>query len=294
MDKSGHMTRRDFVRSTACAGLGAAMGVVAEAAAGRPDHRSKVVLVRDENVLDHQHEPQPQVLRSVLDRAVCLLSGEADPVAAWRRYFQPDDLVGLKTNEMMLKTPPALAAAMRQRLGDVGVPAGSIHETDRDAYRLLGKCTALLNTCGFKSHWLSGIGGAVKNYLTFVPPDERPHYHDNYCANVGTVWSEPVCRGKTRLVVIDLLRPLFNGGPQVNPHYQWDYKGLLVSTDPVAADTVCLRLLQNKRNDFKGERWDISPLPVHIETACREHGLGTCDWGRIDLVKAGWAAEALV
>jgi len=294
MDQSRHMTRRGFVRGAACAGLGAAMGVVSEAKAGLPDHRSRVVLVRDEKLLDHRHKPQPRVLLSVLDTAVCLLSGEVEPVAAWGRYFQPDDVVGLKTNEMMLKTPPALSAAMRQRLRDVGVLAGNLHETDREAYRLLGKCTALLNTCGFKSHWLSGVGGAVKNYLTFVPPDERRNYHGNYCANVGTVWSKPSCRGKTRLVVIDLLRPLFNGGPQVNPNYQWDYKGLLVSTDPVAADTVCLRLLQNKRDDFKGERWDLSPPAVHLETACREHRLGTCDWGRIDLVKAGWAADALV
>ncbi len=84
------------------------------------------------------------------------------------------------------------------------------------------------------------------------------------------------------MVIVDALRPLCHGGPQVNPQYLWPYKGLLVSTDPVAADTVCERIIQEQRD--KLSLGPISPPAKHVRVADRKYHLGTSDWKRIELV----------
>src|SRR5262245_57525585 len=38
------------------------------------------------------------VVRQMLDRGICALTGAAEPAAAWRRFFTPDDVVGIKVN----------------------------------------------------------------------------------------------------------------------------------------------------------------------------------------------------
>jgi len=54
-----------------------------------------------------------------------------------------------------------------------------------------------------------------------------------------------------RLIVVDALRPLANGGPQVDPRYLWDYQGLLVGTDPVAVDTIGLEIIRGRTWEWR-------------------------------------------
>jgi len=56
-----------------------------------------------------------------------------------------------------------------------------------------------------------------------------------------------------------------------------------MSTDPVAVDTVCLNILQEKRNEFKGREWFINPPAKHIFVADKKYGLGNSDLDKIEL-----------
>jgi hypothetical protein len=87
--------------------------------------------------------------------------------------------------------------------------------------------------------------------------------------------------------VVDALRPLFHGGPQVNPQYLWNYGGLVLGTDPVAVDTVCLKIIQGKRNEFNEEPWPLSPPPKHIVVADEKYKLGTSDPSKIEVKLIG-------
>jgi len=87
---------------------------------------------------------------------------------------------------------------------------------------------------------------------------------------------------------------MFDKGPQVTPKYLWPYRGLIVGTDPVAVDAVCLKIIQAKRNAYKGEPWPVSPPPTSIAVADTQYHLGTSDPAKIHLVKLGWEADALV
>ena len=78
------------------------------------------------------------------------------------------------------------------------------------------------------------------------------------------LWHFPQVKGKTRLNILVMITPLFHG---IGPHhfsrsYTWRYNGLIVSTDPVAADATGARIIQAKRDSFFGEKRPISPPPV--------------------------------
>ena len=76
----------------------------------------------------------------------------------------------------------------------------------------------------------------------------------------------------------------------------WDeaFESLIVSQDPVAADAVGLRIIQARRREVFGEDRPLQPTAHHIQLAETVHGLGIADMDRIDLVRLGWDAGALI
>ncbi len=112
--------------------------------------------------------------------------------------------------------------------------------------------------------------------------------------NLAETWLLPEVRGKTRLVLVDALRPLCDKGPQPDPRFMWDYKGLIASTDPVAVDAVGLRIILEKRRALRGEPWPISPPPLCVTAADERFDLGTSRLDEIGLEKAGWTVDALI
>jgi hypothetical protein len=292
----GSYTRRDFLRGTAAGALGASLGLNALGAAfaAEPaEARTTVVLIRDEAALDAENKGSPKVVEAMLDKAVCRLAGKDDPVGAWKTYLRPDDTVGIKTTVYMISTSDEAIAAVRAGAKKAGVPDERILVGDRGASPGKAKpVTALINVPSLKAHHMSGIGCAIKNYIVYHA--NPASMHPDSCSELGAAWQVPAIKGKTRLIVVDALLPMFDKGPQVTPKYRWPYRGLLVGTDPVAVDTVCLRIVQAKRDAYKGEPWPVSPPPKSIAVADTKYHLGTSDPAKIHLVKMGWDRDVLV
>jgi uncharacterized protein (DUF362 family) len=149
--------------------------------------------------------------------------------------------------------------------------------------------TALINVPGTKSHWLSGVGVCLKNWCGAVTninvKDENVTFviHKNSCEDLGLISTSPDIKNKLRLNIADALIPLAHGGPQVDPKYLWQNKELILSTDQVAVDAVCLKLIQDKRKELKGEDWALYPPPLHIAAAQNKYKLGIADLNRIDI-----------
>jgi hypothetical protein len=255
---------------------------------------SRVVLIRHPLAVDADHRIHAEIVAEMLDTAVQTLAGEKEALSAWQRYFHPEDTVGVKFSRcswMQLPTEQATIDAIVARLRSVGIPEERIYP--RDYGMPLDQCTALVNVPPIKVHTLTGIAVSIKNYINFnEEPLDRFHFEGS--VKLGETWLKPEVKGKTRLIVVDALRPYFGLGPQINPLHRWDYKGLLVGTDPVAIDTVCLSLCQAKRNLFKGEEWPITPPPTSIAAADTEYHLGTSDPRKIQLIRLGWQEEVLV
>ena len=324
------LTRRDFIRDAALtAGLGLALGQREASSQEVRASKSKVVLVRDEKVLDDKHQVDEKTVAAMLRRAMQVYTGEDDPKKAWGRFVKPTDIVGIKANVMITPTKPELLRAIVRELQGLGVPDENIYTWDRTSYGLglegadpkkrkgrctfdsrgfstlaTEKCTVLLNVPGTKVHSLSGVGIAIKNWVGGITFKELPisrnrnaayfRLHVNSCADLAKLCWIPEIREKCKLNIVEAFRPLFHGGPQIDPKYLWDYKGLFVSEDPVAVDIVCAKVLQARRDEYRGEHWPIEPPIKHLLIADSAYHLGNSDLSRIELVKDGYQEGVLL
>jgi len=282
-------TRRRFIKTTAAAAGLAALGPLGARAASK--EKSRVVVIRNDKVLDDAGNADKMILVQMLHDAVCKLLEVGDnPAAAWKRLFKARWKVGIKSNEWeKLPTPRAVEDALVYCLGQVGVDKSRISVADRSVLRdpIFRQADALLNVRPMRTHAWAGVGSLIKNYIMFVP---RPYeYHDDACADLGSIWNLPKVKGKTRLNVLVMLTPLFHGSGwhHFDPNYTWRYKGLIVSTDPVAADATGLRILEAKRRQHFGKHVAMKPEPKHIRLAGERHGLGEYAAERIEVLHIG-------
>ena len=131
--------------------------------------------------------------------------------------------------------------------------------------------TALINVPMVKDHVMAGVTCSMKNHYGSIltPKDLHGHSCDPYLAELNAA---PVIRDKTRLILVDGLRALYNGGPRDNPQYHWNLNSIIAGTDPVAVDSLAGRLLDEKRDEK-----DMRPVMTkahYIDTAAKM-GLGT-------------------
>ncbi|MCD6161277.1 MAG: DUF362 domain-containing protein [candidate division Zixibacteria bacterium] len=298
IDFKGSINRRDFLRGAAYTGLAAAMGLSSDFCwATTETKKTRVVLIRNSDVIDTSGNIDSRILGEMLDRAVVKLTDKASPLEAWRQLISPSDTLGIKSNEWgPLPTPPELEQAIKDRALDIGIPAENIDIDDRNVLYsdVFLNSTALINVRPLRTHHWSGIGGCLKNYIMFVP---KPHeYHDDSCADLAALWDLPLVKGKTRLNVLAVLTPQFHniGAHHFDKKYIWQYKGLLVGNDPVAVDAVGVHLLEAKRGLYFKEDKPILPPPHHVVYGEIRHKLGVCNPAKIELVRLGWQEDVLI
>ena len=291
-------TRRDFLKdTTAATAAGVLYFSLPNQAFATSEHKTRVVLIRNKDVLGNLNKPKANIVQDMLDEAVSTLVGETDPVSAWKQLVTPADIVGIKSNVWRyLPTPKSLESAIKRRVMDAGVPEKQIGIRDRGLLSdaLFVNASALINVRPMRTHHWSGVGSLLKNYIMFV---NRPfEYHPDSCADLATIWQLPHVKGKTRLNILVLFTPLFHGiGPHhFNPQYTWAYKGMLVGFDPVAVDSVGVHILLAKRKDYFGEERPLNPPPKHIFLADTRHHLGTANPENIELITLGWKDDILI
>jgi hypothetical protein len=291
--KRSTLTRRDFIRGTVSATLGASvMGPAAlRGAGGAASGPSLVTVVRDEKAMNSENVVDAGVLNSMLDQTLRAVTGKSSSREAWLSLVTPDDTIGLVPTPHLNPTHQEVVDAVRNSLMAAGIPEAKIVEAQGGPDKPKA-CTALIALPGLKAHWLTGIGTVMKLYIMYSGAPRN--YHDADNAKLGEIWNLPFVKGKTRLVLVDALHPLCDKGPQVDPRYKWAYNGLIAGTDPVAVETVCLRIINEKRTLMRDEPWPLTPPPACVEAADKVYGLGTSDWGSIQVKTYGWDRELLL
>ncbi len=296
--KERNLTRRDFLKTGAmAAAAGAVMMNHPFELLAKQQTKTRVVLVRNPNVFDSAGKLVPDVLKEMMDDSLKALFNTKDAATAWKKIIKPDDIVGIKTNTWRsLRTPVELEAEIKKRVMEVGVDEQNISINDQGILRdpVFQKATALINSRPMRTHYWSGVGSLIKNYIMF---EERPSdLHPDSCADLAKAWFLPNVKGKTRLNVLVMLSPLFNSvGPHgYSPEYVWKYCGLIVGIDPVACDSTGLRIIEAKRKEFFEEDRPLNPPAKHIELADTRHHLGTADPKKIELIKLGSKEGVLI
>jgi hypothetical protein len=141
------MDRRTFVQMLAAAPLALqaqspaprykiVTGYTAAGGLGMPGpYPGQVVSVKSDKALDPGGERvDADVVREMMARGMCALVGEKDAAAAWRRFFEPADVVGIKVNcggRPWVVSSPVVVAEVVRRLMDVGIKPTAIYLYER-------------------------------------------------------------------------------------------------------------------------------------------------------------------
>jgi len=296
------MTRRDLIKKTALAAVGAGVFMnsplntdTVALAAGK---KSKIVLIRHPQLFaEGSAEPNPEIASEMLDIALCKLTNTKKAEEAWAKIVSPTDIVGIKTNVWnKFPTPECVNEALKQKVINVGVKEENVSVKDRGVLddAVFQKATALINVRPMRTHAWAGVGSCIKNYIMFSRTPSA--YHDDSCANLATLYDLPFVKNKTRLHILVMFNPLFHHrtAQDVSEEFMWKYSGLIMGFDPVAVDSTGLRIIQAKRSAFFGEDRPLNPPAKHIELADTRYRLGNANPQKIQLIKLGWDDESFV
>jgi len=292
------ITRREFIRTASAAAIAApALLSAQQERAAAPAGKSRVVLLRDINLLDENGQPRQDVVQEMLDTGLKTLTGQPDPQSAWKTIIKPDDIVGIKNNRWgYLQTTPQVQNALKMRILEAGVKDSNVSIDDLGVLQnpIFLRSTALINARPMRSHHWAGVGSLIKNYIMFLP--EPITIHPDSCADLASIWNLPIVKGKTRLNVLVMFTPQFHSfGPHsFNPKYVWKYYGILMGFDPVAVDATGLRIIEAIRREYFGDDRPLNPPAKHIAIADTKYHLGTADPAKIDLVKIGYDKDIFV
>jgi len=150
------------------------------------------------------------------------------------------------------------------------------------------QATALVSAAVLKDHNLAGLTGVMKNFFGAIHNPNK--YHDDHCDPfIADACAQKPIRDRLRLVVVDARRPQYNGGPAPRPQWQWPYGGLILATDPVAADRIGCEILSRKRAAVGMKSFEAEGRPVRYLASAEARGLGSADLQRIEVVSIGRA-----
>lgn len=101
---------------------------------------------------------------------------------------------------------------------------------------------------------------------------------------VAEVCAFPPLRDKVVLNIVDGIKGCFNGGPGANPQFFFEYKTVLVGTDPVAVDRIGYDIVFKKRV-AEGIQKEESPRGRIFMELAQNLKLGTADIEKIERSK---------
>lgn len=324
------MDRRDFVKRTCVGGAGLLLGGVPtlgtdevvlpvappievreaplakKSPLGMPGlYPGRVVEVADGRAIVNNRVSQP-IVHQMLERGLKELTGENSVAAAYAKFIEPTDVVGIKINPSGAPaccSSPELVREIIDGVHSAGVPLKNILVYDRFGYEIdLGSYQALMpigidiigvqddlldasgyepniycdmnffgewetrsymasivanrldkviNVPTMKDHSASGITGCLKNvaYGTFnnvARSHKEPYSFTNPL--IGVMCTVEPLRSKVVLNIMDGMRMVWHGGPLTqNQKFIYPAGVLLVSTDPVAMDTIEMEAIEKKR-----------------------------------------------
>jgi hypothetical protein len=95
----------------------------------------RVVKVRSERCVDTVTSAADDgVVREMMARGICTLTGEKTPLDAWRRFIEPKDVVGIKVNcggHPWCVSAYEIVAEIVRQLGAAGVPPTQVYVYER-------------------------------------------------------------------------------------------------------------------------------------------------------------------
>jgi len=145
------------------------------------------------------------------------------------------------------------------------------------------KLTKIINVPVFKNTG-NGISMATKN-LGYAAVCNTGRLHRPLFFDVCTeVLAFPAVRDKLVLNITDGLRAQYDGGPDANTQFIWDYKRIFFATDPFALDMTCHNKLVEKRKEMQITVNEHPRFTEYLRYA-QSLDLGIADPAKIEFIK---------
>lgn len=277
--------------------------------------KSRVVHVQDPRIIP-ERVVQRGFLRSYLQDGLVALGGVSSFDRALHAIFKQDDVILFKFNKSAsakLGTSDAMSTVLIDLFvragyspekfiilegGNLGEYSGKTAKPDmrwqgkhvdfgrsgKDQFiAALDQATAIVNVPFLKTHHLATMTGCLKN-LSHGLIRHPARFHGNGCdPAIGEIVSSNPIREKLKLNIVNGLRSVFNGAAEAQEGDISDGGDLLISRDPVAADSVGFSVL-NKVRLGRGQKPLLTgnQLPRQLLTAS-SLGVGQFDESQITL-----------
>ena len=82
----------------------------------------RVIEVRHPEAVNTQHVINKDAVRTMMNRGMCALVGCDHPREAWRRFFQPGDIIGIKVNPVGRKANSGETGRLANAIGSISNP----------------------------------------------------------------------------------------------------------------------------------------------------------------------------
>lgn len=318
MSVSSQPTRREFLRVSAglVAGLAALPNWPVYARTDDKVRRSRVALLENPRVMT-EVGIRKIALTEMLEDGLCISLDRKTPAEAWQSLLAKDDRILLKFNRAdadRLGTSETMATVLIESLMRAGFEPKQIllleAATQADWAKDLPKpdwgwsekaydfgsgkerlvkaaeqATAIINVPFLKAHRIAGMSGCLKNLSHGLI--RRPAlYHANQCCPfIPDIVRMPAIRNKLRLNIVNALRLVYDTRPDAVRDPVDVASTLVVSTDPVAADTIGQGVLDGLRQEkgLKPITHELGLVQQHFLAA--EKGLGINSIEYIDVVR---------
>lgn len=142
--------------------------------------------------------------------------------------------------------------------------------------------TAVIDMTMIKDHSITGYTGTMKNVTHGNITNPHEHHEHQASPTIAVLYNHPVVTSRVRLHLVDAFKFMADRGPlYAGPQYLLPHGSVYASTDPVALDTIGLKLVEDER-----QRQGLKSLtaarrePRYIRVAS-ELGLGVHDLNQI-------------
>ncbi|MCU0612354.1 MAG: DUF362 domain-containing protein [Candidatus Eisenbacteria bacterium] len=171
--------------------------------------------------------------------ASLLRDSGAREVTAWERSRRELTRAGFGTGGAGFATTATDAVGYSRELFEQGAVGSLVSSA-------LLHTDALVSVGVIKDHDLSGISCSLKNLYGVIHNPNK--YHGNNCdPYVAEVAMLAPVRERLCLTVLDGAVAQCHGGPSYKPAWAWNFDGVLVSRDPVAADRIGHEMIEARR-----------------------------------------------
>jgi uncharacterized protein (DUF362 family) len=105
---------------------------------------------------------------------------------------------------------------------------------------------ASISLAVLKDHGLAGVTAGMKNYFGAIHNPNK--YHDDHCDPfIAEVFDAPPVKSRHRLTILDALQVQYHRGPSFHVAWAARRETMIFSLDPVAADHVGWKLVEELR-----------------------------------------------